>query len=253
MKIQPHKFLGLLFNADMQTQIYAIQKKKIDIHPIPEERDRYSKELYDLLVSEGNRDYIMTKPSIEISEKIKCDLDKLDGTIYRGLTAGKKITILINDRLFFRYLVTDKSILCIWVLTEPIMYEGREENYMRYTTFRINTENGSISLPDSEKEETRTLFKKFIQYLTFLEFSELETVTLKPQGKTGTKKEGKYFNDSRVNVTIVDSTWNKTIVRIGEFGVSGHLRLQNTKIGKKLIYIKEYTKKGYKKNPKKIL
>ena len=251
MKIQPNKFLGLLFDADMQTQIYSIQKKKIDIYPIIEERDKYSKELYNLLVSEGNRNYIMTKSSIDISENIKCDLDKLDGTIYKGLKVGKKISVLINDRLFFRYLVTDNSILCLWVLTEPIMYDGKEQNYMRYTIFRINTENGKINLPDSEKEETKILFKKFIQYLTFLEFSELETVTLKPNCKIGTKKNGKYLNDSNFDVTIVDSNWNKTII-VGEFGVSGHLRLQPTNNGRKLIYIKEYVKRGYLRKSKKL-
>lgn len=193
----------------------------------------------------------MTKPSVEISEKIKCDLEKFDGTIFRGIKIGKKATILINDSLFFRYLVTDRGILCIWVLTEPTVIDGVEHKYLRYTTFRINTEHGLISLPDRDKEETKTLFKQFIQYLTFLEFSELETVTLKPNGKTGTKKEGKYLNDSKADVTIVDSTWNKTVIRIGEFGVSGHLRLQPTNNGRKLIYIKEYVKKGYVRNAKK--
>jgi hypothetical protein len=133
------------------------------------------------------------------------------------------------------------------------MFEGKEETYMRYTTFRINTENGNVSLPNTDKQETLDLFKRFIQYLTFLEFSELETVTLKPNGKIGTKKEGKYLNESKNDVTIVDSTWNKTIVRVGGFGVVGHLRLQPIGQGRnnrKLIYISEYHKKGYVRNAK---
>lgn len=253
MKIQPHKFLGLIFNADMQTQIYSMQNKKIEMHPIESEKDIFRKEVYDLLITEGNRNYIMTKPSIEISEKIKIDEKKFDGTIYKGLKLGKKISILINDRLFFRYYVTQRGILCMWVLTEPIQIEGRTETYMRYTTFRIDTETGLISLPDRDKEETRRLFKQFLQLITFLEFSDLETVTLKPNAKMGTKREGKYVNESKLDVTIVDSTWNKTIVRVGEFGVSGHLRLQPVGLGRndrKLIYISEYHKKGYVRKAK---
>lgn len=238
----------------MQTQIYSIQKKQIDVHPVDTERDRFSKELYDLLVSHGNVNYLMTKPSLDISEKIKIADNKFNGTIYKGLYSNKKRTILIDDKLFFRYLVTDTSILCIWVIAEPVIHQGREQNYLRYTTFRINTQTGDISLPNSDKEETKMLFKKFLQILTFLEFSELETITLKPRTKYGTKKQGKYMNESGEDVTLVDSTWNKIIVSVGDFGVSGHLRLQPCgadRSERKLIYISEYIKKGYVRKPKK--
>jgi len=254
MKIQTNKFLGLMFNSDMQTQIYSIQKKKIDQHPIESERDTFSKELYDLLVTEGNKNYLMTLPSINISKKIKIDESKFDGTIYKGLALNKKITILINDKLFFRYLVSERGILCIWVIKDEIDYQGEKQNYLRYTTFRINTKTGDISLPDSHLEENKLLFKDFLQYLTFLEFSDLETVILKPNHKTGTKKSGKYLNESKLDVTIVDSNWNKTIIRVGEFGVSGHLRLQpigENRAERKLIYISEYSKKGYIRKSKK--
>lgn len=44
--------------------------------------------------------------------------------------------------------------------------------------------------------------------------------------KIGTRKDGRYFNESREDIVIVDSTWNKIMVKTGEFGVSGHLRFQ---------------------------
>ena len=256
MKIKPHNYLGLIFNSDMQMNIYNMQKKTIDKHPIESERKYFEKEVYDLLVTEGNINYLMTAPSLEISKKIKIDEDKFDGTIYKGLKRGKKITILVNDKLFYRYMITERGILCIWVTIEPIMYEGRQEMYMRYTTFRIDTDNGFVNLPEKDKPENKELFKSFIQHLTFLEFSELETVTLKPTMKIGTKREGQYFNDSKENIVIVDSTWNKTVIRVGEFGVSGHLRLQPVGEGRanrKLIYIAEFTKSGYIRNAKKEL
>ena len=55
-------------------------------------------------------------------------------------------------------------------------------------------------------------------------------------------------------VVVVDSTWNKTIIRVGEFGVSGHLRLQpfgKGRTNRKLIYVSDYMKKGYVRNAKK--
>lgn len=191
----------------------------------------------------------MSNPSIEISKKIKVGEEKFDGKMFAGLTIGRKITILVNENLFYRYLITPTSILCIWVTTELIIHEDQERIYMKYTTFRINTENGYLSYPETDPFSVE-LFKNFIQYLVFLEFSELETVTLKPTNKIGTKKQGQYLNDSKLDVVIVDSTWNRIIIKVGEFGVSGHLRLR-TIPNIKLTYINPYVKEGYTRNAKK--
>lgn len=254
MKISPSKFLGLQFDADMQIKIFTMQKKIIDANSTGEENERITKELHELLITEGNKNYLMSKPSIEISKKIKVGEEKFDGKMFGGLTVGRKITILINENLFYRYLITPTSILCIWVTTEPIIHEGEERLYMKYTTFRINTENGYLSYPEADPFAVE-LFKNFIQHLVFLEFSELETVTLQPNVKIGTKKQGLYLNDSKSNVVIVDSTWNRIIIKVGEFGVQGHFRWQSYGgIGsskRKLIYIKDYLKEGYTRNAKK--
>ena len=69
MKIKPHNYLGLIFNSDMQMNIYNMQKKTIDKHPIESERKYFEKEVYDLLVTEGNINYLMTAPSLEISKR----------------------------------------------------------------------------------------------------------------------------------------------------------------------------------------
>jgi len=254
MKIQPHKYLGLNFDADMQIQIYNMQKKTIDEKAVGDDKEKFAKEVYDLLVTEGNKNYLMSKPSLEISKKIKVGEEKFDGRMFKGLPVGRKITILINENLFYRYYITPTSILCLWVTTEPIVHEGEQRMYMKYTTFRINTEEGHLSYP-VENPFAVELFTNFIQHLIFLEFSELETITLKPNMKIGTKKEGRYLNESKSDVVIVDSTWNRIIIKVGEFGVQGHLRWQpyggvgSTK--RKLIYIKEYTKEGYTRNAKK--
>jgi len=238
MKIQPHKFLGLNFDTNMQTSIYSI-----------------SKELHQLLTTPNNKNYLMSAPSVAISRKISVGEEKFDGRMFGGLRQGKKITILVNDRLFYRYLITPTSVLCIWVTTEPIMHEGVERDYMKYTTFKIHTDSGHLSYPVEKPFEVE-LFKNFIQYLIFLEFSELETVVLKPNVKFGNRKDGRYFNESREDIVVVDSTWNKIMVKTGEFGVSGHLRFQPSGEGRsqrKLIYIKEYTKSGYTRNASKMV
>ena len=255
MKIQPHKFLGLNFDASMQKGIYNIQKKNIDDNSTGAENERASSEVFELLAPRNIRNYLMSAPSVAISQKISVGEEKFDGRMFGGLPTGKKITILINERLFYRYLITPNAILCVWVTTEPIMHEGVERAYMKYTTFKIHTDSGYLSYPVEKPFEVE-LFKNFIQYLMFLEFSELETVVLKPNSKIGTRKDGRYFNESREDIVIVDSTWNKIMVKTGEFGVSGHLRFQPSGEGRtqrKLIYIREYTKSGYTRNASKVI
>jgi hypothetical protein len=256
MKIKAHNFLGLTFTEEMQRKIYEMQKKTIDSNSDGEQRDIYSNEVFSLLQNDNNRNYLMSKPSMDIAKKIRVSEEKFDGKIFAGLPTGRKITILINERLFYRYFIQDTSILCLWVTTEPIIIGGIEQVYLRYTTFRINTVNGYLSYPIEEPFKVE-LFERFVQYLIFLEFSELQTVTLKPNAKTHTtKKEGKYVNDSRETVVVVDSTWNKVVIVRGEFGVQGHLRLQafgtNRQL-RKLIYIDSFTKHGYVRNAKKEL
>jgi hypothetical protein len=251
MKIQRHNYLGLMFDAQIQQQIFDKQKSLMDPRINIIEREVAEKEIQDLLSSDGNKNYLMSGPSIEISSKIRIDEDKIDYKMFCGLPVGKKITILINDSLFYRYLVFPTSVLCIWVKTEDA---GNNLTYVTYTTFRINTDNGYLVYPDADKPLQVELFRKFIQYFIFLEFSTLETVTLKPNMKVGTKKQGNYLNGSNQDVVIVDSTWNKIIIRTGDFAVSGHLRLQPIGEGRtlrKLIYIEGFTKNGYVRNAKK--
>ena len=45
MKIQPHKYLGLNFDADMQIQIYNMQKKTIDEKAVGDDKEKFAKEV----------------------------------------------------------------------------------------------------------------------------------------------------------------------------------------------------------------
>ncbi len=256
MKIQPHNYLGLMFTTEMRERIFAKQKTIIDEPKYEDVGKQAEQDIANLLNDDNNVNYLMTAPSLGISHKIRIDEDKFDYKIFRGLTVGKKITILINNVIFYRYLVTPTGILCIWVTMEiaPQIVDGAEHKKVQYTTFKIDTEDGSIFFPNEVDPFKSQYFKWFLQQIIFLEFSDLETVTLKPNMKVGTKKQGNYLNGSKHNVVIVDSTWNKIMIRAGEFAVQGHLRLQPYGVGrehKKLIYISEFTKNGYVRNAKK--
>lgn len=86
---------------------------------------------------------------------------------------------------------------------------------------------------------------------TFLEFAEVETVTL--GGKPNVSKrykadDEKYLNLIDIPVEIIDSRWFRKISSDKEFGVSGHFRLQPYGPGnakRKLVYIADFVKHGY--------
>lgn len=120
---------------------------------------------------------------------------------------------------------------------------------IKYHVFGIDMTTGRLMYPENEKD---ALFEQemmeMVRLILFTELSEIETVHLAPGQSNGTKKEGKHLNESRFPVVIVDSTWNKKLVRTEGFTVSGHLRLQPYGPGmqyRKLIYIDEFEKQGY--------
>lgn len=91
---------------------------------------------------------------------------------------------------------------------------------------------------------------------TFMEFAEQETVIVNattPGKRKATVDGEKYLSELPENVEIIDSSWFRTLVRDGDFGVSGHFRLQPygpRMQERKLIWIKDFVKHGYHRTAK---
>lgn len=120
---------------------------------------------------------------------------------------------------------------------------------IKYYVFGIDVVNGRLIYPEDEKNrDFEDEMMNMVRLILFTELSDIETVVIAPGQSSGTKREGKHLNESQVPVTIVDSSWNKKIVRENGFTVRGHLRLQPYGPGmqyRKYIYIDEFEKKGY--------
>lgn len=91
---------------------------------------------------------------------------------------------------------------------------------------------------------------------TFVEFAETQIITLNSAfpGRRKAYLDEKYVTDSKVDVEIIDSTWYRELIHIGDFGVSGHFRLQPygpMNSMRKLIYVKDFVKHGYRRAAKK--
>jgi hypothetical protein len=89
----------------------------------------------------------------------------------------------------------------------------------------------------------------------FLEYCDTEIKYISA-GRKDKINKNKYKNDSRTDVQVIDSNWFTTLVRTEGFKVRGHFRLQPygpKKQYRKLIYIKPFKKKGYKRKFKKSI
>lgn len=278
MKLNSVSQLGLNINQTMVGQIIMYQWKNY-IQPVQDVTlktkamasfvELFSKEMLittdseEILESFGisrsqlnllnNVNYLMAVPALELAKRIKIDEDKFD-VRFLSKVKDKKITFLLGKNNFIRFMKHGDEIFAIMVSTEIKPEEGL---YMKYCSFKINTRTGVISYMDNPNSPlSDEKFRLFIQLLIFTELSELEVKVLKPNEKSGkTRREGKVINDSRENVTVVDSTWNKIIVRTEGFAVRGHFRLQQCGEGftdRKLIFISEFQKEGYIRRPKSI-
>lgn len=97
-------------------------------------------------------------------------------------------------------------------------------------------------------------FNRMVRLMTFIELGDIEIIEL-PAGRNNgkPKKDGKITNTANNTVYVVDSSWNKLIIRTDGFAVKGHFRLQPCGVGmndRKLIWIDAFEKHGYTRRPK---
>jgi hypothetical protein len=105
--------------------------------------------------------------------------------------------------------------------------------------------------PDDKNEIQKRLWSRLAQpiiFNMFKSYAEVETKTIFAETK---QKDGidKYVNDTKLNLTFLDSKWFTNIVKTEGFAVQGHFRLQpkkkNGEWTKELIWINEFNKLGY--------
>lgn len=277
MKLNPNTQLGLNISKEMVDNIVALQCKEFiskaldpqtQVAAIVQFIEMFSTEmvwegrLKDIIGQMGitpnalhipkNTNYLLTSTAIELAGRIKIDEDKFD-VRFLSKVKSKKITFLLGKGCFIRYIKRSNEIFAVRVTATP-MEDGSK--YVHYCSFKINTQSGRIIYIDRIEDPLKDdNFRQFIQLLIFTELSELEVVVIPAKSKTVYKGD-KYVNDDRQSVTVVDSTWNKMIIRTEGFKVRGHFRLQAA--GKnwqdrKLVYVDEFQKEGYIRHPKKTM
>jgi hypothetical protein len=135
--------------------------------------------------------------------------------------------------------------------------------YLYY--FEVNLVTGKITTDDKRSDSNEDMnldkmieyfYSKFLVVVTYLELTDVTYDILLGGMSFGTNKQGKVKNDTRNKYILVNTNWNTTIVRLDEFSVRGHYRLQPCGVGRKqykYIYIQPYTKGGIKRIAQKKL
>jgi hypothetical protein len=242
----------------------------------------------ELIVDAGeysNQTYLLKDSAMQMVKKIPLN-SKFDIKFLKNVP-NKKATFLLGKDLAFRYFKKHGMIYGVFFyLTESDIPESQKDFWntlakevegtwiegekvigVAWNFIKIDLNTGGVIVPEEVNTKKRAEevmktgylsvenplandanFRLFVQLLLFIELSDLEIDILEPKQKIGTRKQGKYLNDSKSNISIVDSKWNVVSVRNESFLVGGHWRMQpcgKNNEERKLIYIDTFEKKGY--------
>lgn len=126
-------------------------------------------------------------------------------------------------------------------------------------TFSFNEDNRFFNkslvsdMADQDTKYTWGIVEFLFRYLCFKQFADIEIYiisTNKPYGYKSRKVIGEevYETDSKFPIKVVDSKYIRTLIRSGQFKVSGHFRLQPYGIGKqnlRLIWVSEHVREKH--------
>lgn len=192
----------------------------------------------DLIKDEESKYFLICDSVYEASKLIKVSCG-FTGRTLKDIAFGK-YTYLIGKNKMIRFMVMKGVIIG--------MYFDDVKN--KVFNYFIELENGGYDYDIGCEKE----FSMIMQVLTFVELGEIEIVELSARQNNGGKKDkDKITNSSNNTVFVVDSTWNKLLIRTDGFGVRGHFKLQPCGIGsldRKLIWVDAFEKHGYTRRPK---
>lgn len=150
----------------------------------------------------------------------------------------------------YTYLMGKHRMLRFVVVVGAIkgFYYDDEKNII--VEFGLDIETGEYYATKGQDK----IFSMIMQVMTFVELGDIEVIELLTGRNNGLPKtKGKITNTHNNTVFVVDSSWNKLIIRTEGFAVRGHFRLQPCGVNhadRKLTWIDAFEKHGYTRKPK---
>lgn len=200
----------------------------------------------DSLINDGNSKIFLICDSVyEASKRIRVE-KAFTASIFKKINFGK-YTYLLGKYQMMRFAVRNEFLIGFYF---------NEEHPELSIKFGCNTLTGTYFFRGGTNEDQVT-FTKLMKIIIFIELGDIE-ITILEKGRTFNKhnKKNKIANTSAATVFVVDSSWNKLIIRTDGFAVMGHFRLQPygpDYSERKLIWIDAFEKHGYVRRPKGII
>lgn len=186
--------------------------------------------------------YLITKGVEDCSKMVRIG-DYFSTTAFKNMKYGA-----------YRYLMGKNE--AAWITCQKGVISGLYYDNLNRICFEFgfDMDNDKYHAPETQMP----LFNRIAKLITFIELGDIETVYLPAGRNNGAPKTSgvKITNTSEFNVYVVDTSWNKLIIRTDGFGVKGHFRLQPCGPGhldRKLIWIDSFEKKGYVRRPKAVI
>lgn len=158
--------------------------------------------------------------------------------------------IVFTDNGFSLYLSnpTDKQVkLLVFGFTRDCLTTyGVIDNNGNYHGIACSIKDGK---PYNDTQALVDYLHSFLIMLYFIHNCEIEQKVLKPNDKHR-ENGNKHFNESKSNLIVLDCKWFTDLIREAPFHVKGHLRWQHHGQGfkkRKLIWINEFEKSGYRR------
>lgn len=217
-----------------------------------EEDEGKIRSLYEVISFHHQKAYYITNTVIDKLELLK--VSRKDGlydyTIFNNVADSKLTFIFKNNSLLRMHICDDMISFCYlkydyYTAEEKLLHKVPGSILSVY--FYVNRITGERCDHFAHKDVQG--IEKMVYHLLCFFFLSENTEQVVAAGKSyGTKKQQDALsNDTNVPVTIVNSCWNVTSIRLEGFNVSGHFRLQPypSLNCTKMIFIEPYGKLGY--------
>lgn len=203
---------------------------------------------YELVSNKNQKAYYITNTVFDKLDMLKVGRKDglFDWSVFSNkIRDGKTTYILPDNRVIRMRAYSTKLGFCLLYTTAQ---DGID--WLSWSTFYVDRAINTLSENWKATPQITSNEELIYKLLCFLYLSDNEEMVVPAGGKHGTRKSGKIINYLPFPIITVTSKWNVTSVRTEGFPVSGHLRLQPTNTGVKMIFIAPFEKHGYTRTAK---
>lgn len=198
--------------------------------------DKY-KSMYEFLSDLDSKLFLIRDSALKEAEGMDVSAT-FSGKLFSKIKEGA-YTYLLGPNKMFKYFVEGDKLAGIYYadLNRSIMEFGFLTNTYEPLAFR----------------NIESYIPQMLKLIIYIELADIEVELIEPGQRGKSISKDVEMNESNNNVYVVDSSWNKLIIRNEGFGVKGHYRLQACGEGmrdRKLIWINTFEKHGYIRRPK---